>query len=1116
MNTTECTSPASTSETPFDPYYSEILVPAAAGDSVAMQQVLTARRHVLNERTVAATTNLTVYGDEVVVEGVITLPGRQVTIVCRRLEFLPDPLNPGNYGGIDVSGCRGKDGCSGGQTTAGTEPMAATAGQDGQPGRHEGGVGSNGQPGGDGGKGGEGGSITIWCDRLVRGPQLVLDASGGLGGNGGKGQPGGRGGNGIDNLDDNDSESARGGAGGCGGHGGNGGAGGDGGTISLNFLGFDFPMSGMSLSVAGGIGGNGASPGIGGNGGNGGTPKMDSLRYKPNFLAFMGGRDPDGHQNGADSGGGGVCGLPGYGGVAGSPGTIAIGALRPPAVPSVDPKTYQIIRVEAEQTAFEGTIANIWAVWTRAKVWGSWNEIHTPIDANGADGQALPAEQTFGKAGTPGGPAPVDPRYGAVNGGLDIRGRGFGPGQSGQVGANNANRPAQGARPVATPPTRVGISPASNYPGCWSIVDDRSLALQLSGDLLPMVFERCRERFLFTNVHANTNETREAVGSLQATLSWIVRMATERKEADLAAAATMTLESLRQGRNLFGHDHDFVALGSIDRYQPDLTEVVAEYSAIEQTHGALAGALKNAQERAGFLGNLSGSQSRTLTALEADVADSVAKVNAALTSVQQFEANRAEGSVHLIKKFTDFENEVTLGTGLTPAALLSAIGQLAFINPEAPAFAIPLVASQAGDLISKTANEIATDNGTTVNRSYLSRQVLSLSNEVTDFTGLKQASDGLISADGTEQGRLMATRRQVDAICAEFFSKCPTAKKLSDDLAHYIELVATRNAKIAEYNDALTELCYLRSQADAIRSAKNKTESWRVSQAGLSLPQMAAFSSALWRHAREQCVETLYLASRAFTMHTLSNKDVFVDVLRQLMAGSQRPDNINSTAFRAALIDFIVGRLKEENKRLSTIQAFVPMGNSCRIEFTKARNPLLFATLMNGNEGLVSILPARKDTNTDHTHFPGMANVRLSAIRACALGMRTKDNIHVIQFTHPGVETIVTASDVPVTVNHQKVHHEYRYDARALSPDGTTISAGAAAAARPETGTVTSAPAATPAPVLTGGFLDAQRQMIGPFCQWSIRIPREYNSELDLSGLRSIIIEFEGTYQSFA
>ena len=100
----------------------------------------------------------------------------------------------------------------------------------------------------------------------------------------------------------------------------------------------------------------------------------------------------------------------------------------------------------------------------------------------------------------------------------------------------------------------------------------------------------------------------------------------------------------------------------------------------------------------------------------------------------------------------------------------------------------------------------------------------------------------------------MATRRQVDAICAETETSASVRqrRKLSDDLAHYIELVATRNAKIAEYNDALTELCYLRSQADAIRSAKNKTESWRVSQAGLRLPQMAAFSSALWRHARER------------------------------------------------------------------------------------------------------------------------------------------------------------------------------------------------------------------------------------------------------------------------
>ena len=108
------------------------------------------------------------------------------------------------------------------------------------------------------------------------------------------------------------------------------------------------------------------------------------------------------------------------------------------------------------------------------------------------------------------------------------------------------------------------------------------------------------------------------------------------------------------------------------------------------------------------------------------------------------------------------------------------------------------------------------------------------------------------------------------------------------------------------------------------------------------------------------------------------------------MAGSQRPDNINSTAFRAALIDFIVGRLKEENKRLSTIQAFCPHGQLLPNRVLKRGTP----AVRNADErqrGAVSILPARKDTNTDQYALPsGMANVRLSAIRACALGMRTR------------------------------------------------------------------------------------------------------------------------------
>jgi hypothetical protein len=1100
----------------FDPYCLELLIPSASADAVAKQRIVTARRHVLNHKNVLGTANLEVYGDVVIIEGVITLPGRDVTIVCRRLEFPSDPLDPTRVGGINVSGARGTDGCAAGQTQLGVEPKVAEAGADGTSNSPEGKPGGTGQSGGDGGQGGTGGQITIWCDQLVRGGPVVLDASGGLGGNGGKGQPGGRGGNGVDGLRSG-AAGARGGAGGCGGHGGNGGAGGTGGKIHLNFLSYDGPQPGMGLFVAGGIGGNGASPGSGGNGGDGGSPTRGSTSGGPAEYQFL---------DGADSGGGGASGFPGYGGPAGSSSQIFIGTLR---LPQPTPK-------DAAETEYNLSVANIWAVWIRANVWGSLREMCLPIDASGKDGPPVLKEREIGSPGTPGNPSDIESlkHLGAI-----VR-----DGHRGSTGSTNLNRAARGPRPTPVEPAHKEIASAVGYPDRWRLITESDLLAQMPADFLPMLFEYCRGRFLFTDVHANTNDTRDAVGRLQATLSWLIAAASARHEANLADAAAATLESLRHGQNLFGHDQGFVALGSIDGYRADLTEVVAQYSEVEKTHAVLAVALKKAEERAGFLGNLSSAQGNAVTAFTTDVRDCAAQVNAALASIEEIEASRVEASRVLAKKFTTFESEVTSGITISPGDLIAAVSQLAFMNTEAPALAATLVAGQVGEVMDKAITGVVTDTGARVNRKYLGRQIRSLANDVKDFKALKQSRDGLVRADGTEEGRLMATRQQVDAICADFSEKCPTAaKELREELDHYIELVATRNAKIAEYNNALTALCYLRSQLKEVTEAKSKTDSWRVSQADLSLPQIAAFSSALWRHAREQCVETLYFASRAFALQILNTKDIFADVLGQLMPGGQRPDTVDSTAFRTALIDFIAGRLKDENRRQSTIESF-PQAWVCRLVVMKEKNPLLFAMLQAGKEGIVSILPARKVTDADHTPFPGMANIRLSAVRACAVGMKTDDNTHVIEVTHSGVETFVTENDTPVSVNHQKVHHEYRYNATMLVPVeaamravaaatsgegagtgaavGASVSAGSAASATDELvktmGAVDAKKAVSSAIAglgLTGGVLDAQRQMIGPFCQWSIKIPSTYNHGLDLSGLEAIILDFAGTYQSF-
>ena len=118
----------------------------------------------------------------------------------------------------------------------------------------------------------------------------------------------------------------------------------------------------------------------------------------------------------------------------------------------------------------------------------------------------------------------------------------------------------------------------------------------------------------------------------------------------------------------------------------------------------------------------------------------------------------------------------------------------------------------------------------------------------------------------------------------------------------------------------------------------------------------------------------------------------------------------------------------------------------------------------------MSIPSGAKDTNTDHTIPPGMAQrppLRHSSVRARDedQGQHSRDSVYASRR-----ETIVTASDVPVTVNHQKCITSTA-TMHVRSPTARQFRAGAAQ--QDETGTVTSAPAATPAPVLTGGFLDA-------------------------------------------
>ena len=197
---------------------------------------------VLNQST-AGGQDLIIVCDKLTIEGEIKLPGRNLTLLARKIES--------NNGTIITAGADGEE-----HTTTPLPANALTSGTSGH-------IGRNGSPGG---------SVRLVAGELYG--NLTLDTRGGQGG---KGQTGGTGGVGEGGSRGRNATSRQrpgngnpGSKGKTGGQGGTGGVGGDGGSISL--VANISTESIVTLESAGGRPGEPGKRGDGGPGGPGGQP----------------------------------------------------------------------------------------------------------------------------------------------------------------------------------------------------------------------------------------------------------------------------------------------------------------------------------------------------------------------------------------------------------------------------------------------------------------------------------------------------------------------------------------------------------------------------------------------------------------------------------------------------------------------------------------------------------------------------------------------------------------------------------------------------------------------------------------------------------------------------
>jgi uncharacterized Ntn-hydrolase superfamily protein len=663
---------------------------------------------------------------------------------------------------------------------------------------------------------------------------------------------------------------------------------------------------------------------------------------------------------------------------------------------------------------------------------------------------------------------------------------------------------------------------------CWKQVELKGIAEQVNAEQLEMLYDYVRARYLF----APAGNGGDLFG-IWDQVAWMVNVAQAKLDCKvengvttvlntppamyrLYQAASAVYQNLSQGKNIFGHDSSYAILGNLMEYQNSVHQMAANWEAVEDWNQKEIKFQELATKAAADWSRVKNAADAVATGME-EKKTRIKKILPDTSAAIRAKEEVRNGLRTTLNGYEDeFKAEIDSKFGLKWQDFFGILNQLSFTNREfsTPSYkddsgkVIPskfmlggalatgaMLVSQLGDLAAKGIENVVTDSGEQVSKKQIIKSVKALGATIQTCQDFKQQSSGFIWQDPNSEARLLAAREQLDRMLEDFYQQAPAARKISDTLSAYVDAVQERNAKVDEWNQLMVLYAHCDAELKNARAQSAAVDANRPNDPGLAA--RARFSTSLNRHALEVCVETLYEAGRALTLHTLQDFDVFSKLVGVLDTSS---GIVNSATLKAALNDYIQAVLKS-GQRIGDRSRF-----QVSVRLTPKTHALVFALLKKGRPATFLLAPADaravlpdSPLAAEHkgkvTPFAGMADIRLTGIQPAVFvpignPLETRCKKYSIQLKHSGEETFFTPEGEQVVLSHLPMEKTFRYDEEENREQRKT------AALDPE-----------------------HSEMIGAFpTSWQIAIPPGnlvYRPGENVDGLESIVITFEGTYIGF-
>ncbi|WP_146157529.1 hypothetical protein [Enhygromyxa salina] len=559
--------------------------------------------------------------------------------------------------------------------------------------------------------------------------------------------------------------------------------------------------------------------------------------------------------------------------------------------------------------------------------------------------------------------------------------------------------------------------------------------------------------------------------------------------------ARARLAQLSQGLDVFGNAEDYAPAASFEFYRRSLAERLALLGTIERAyatyfaelanHRAARAALEDGRRQAE---TLAGQHEFELEQADKDFADLRRRIDAlhndSLTLRSQLEQRLSQfrGAIERVG-----------GCGLTD--LFAATGTLSFLpmmgggGRGAKLGAALMISHAAGDLIARDQRYASVGHGS-VPRELLLGQLDFIGEDFASLADGYQAHRDHISIDDPYGQKLLMMQQQFDATFQQY-ADVVEARAARRAMRDYVDIIVRRNGLVMELNELASRRLELQGSITQLAVQARGIGHALASSVRMDLPHMTAFMAQLYRGATHRAIRHIYLASRAFSFWALADFPLLYQALR-LDAPNAIDHGVLSAAAAKVLDAYqdaveAIGSLPQRFPDAAARSRTKPRG--VFVPITEASHPDELETFRNTGEILVNLRPVTPTTSVAESPFAGLANIRLTDVRARIEGARTSDNRLYVRIEHSGAEVIVGRDGQSRSFHHAPVAVVFRYrlDTGAIEIDGTIGSAS------PTT------PYAT----------------IGPFTLWRVSVPRELNHDLQLSAVSHIELDFWGACHTF-